>query len=126
METTETQPNTMTDTTRTPESFDPSIPVLTDVVVPGKPEFARVAGVSEAAVAYEAQLVAERLQGRVTQVLCGDARAVIEARCQDVLREHSAKLVQELTREVSRALESHMRDWVAVAVSEEMQRQRGG
>jgi hypothetical protein len=116
----------MTDNTHTPESFDSSIPVLTDVVVPGKPEFARAPGVNDAAAAYEAQRVGERLRGRVTQFLTGDARAIIEARCQDVLREHSAKMVQEITREVSLALESKMREWVAVAVEEELQRQRGG
>lgn len=30
--------------TQTPDSFDTSIPVLTDVVVPGKPEYARAIG----------------------------------------------------------------------------------
>jgi len=114
----------MTDTTNTSDSFDPSIPVLTDVVVPGKPEFARAATADEAMVAYEAELVAQRLQGRVTQFLNGDARALIEARCQDVLRAHSARLVQDITREVAVALEAHMREWVSVAVEEELRRQR--
>ena len=121
MATTHEQPDIMTDTPNPPESFDPSIPVLTDVVVPGKPEYARAA-----AVAYEAQLIAERMQGRVTQFLSGDARALIEERCQDVLRAHSAKLVQDITREVSLALEAHMREWVSVAVEEELRRQREG
>ncbi|WP_244814099.1 DUF2486 family protein [Caballeronia sp. Lep1P3] len=116
----------MTDTSTTPDSFDPSIPVLTDVVVPGKPEYARAAAVNEAAIAYEAQLIAERLQGRIAQFLSADARALIEARCQDVLREHSTKLVQDITREVTFALETRMREWVGAAVEEEVRRQRGG
>ena len=61
-----------------PESFDSSIPVLTDVVVPGKPEYARAPSADEAAIEYDAQRIAEQLRGRFTSFLTGDARALIE------------------------------------------------
>jgi hypothetical protein len=43
-----------------------------------------------------------------------------------VLREHSARLVQELSQEVAQALESRLRVWVGEAVEEELRRQREG
>ncbi len=58
------------------------------------------------------------MQSRIGDLLNG------EARCQDVLREHSAKLVAELTREVSSALEGLMRTWIGEAVEAELRRQR--
>lgn len=67
---------------------------------------------------YDAAQVAERVRGRVSELLNG------EARCQDVLREHSAKLVQEITREVTAALDGRMKVWVGEAVEEELRRQR--
>ena len=108
-----------------PESFDPSIPVLTDVVVPGKPEYARAPSVDEAAIDYDAELIAERLRGRFTGFLTGDARALIEQRCREVLREHSTQLVSAITREVAMALEGRMSEWVREAVENELRRQRG-
>ncbi|SAK50814.1 hypothetical protein AWB79_01678 [Caballeronia hypogeia] len=110
--------------TNKPESFDPSIPVLTDVVVPGKPEYARAPS-ADAAIEYDADQIAERLSGRFTGFLTGDARALIEERCRDVLREHSTQLVSAITREVALALEGRMREWVREAVEEELRRQRG-
>ena len=88
----------------TSEDFDTSIPVLTDVVVPGKPEFARAPGrsvqVNARATDYDAEFLAERLHGRFTSFLTGDGRELIESRCRDALREHSTWLVhQVLTRE---------------------------
>jgi hypothetical protein len=121
--------------TKTPDSFDSSIPVLTDVVVPGKANYARSASVeatvepaavNPVVVDYDSTRVAERVRGRVTQFLGGDGRAVIEARCEELLREHSAKIVQELSTELTAALESRMRVWVGEAVEEELRRQREG
>ncbi|MDR5802845.1 DUF2486 family protein [Caballeronia sp. LZ001] len=109
--------------TKTPESFDTSIPVLTDVVVPGKPEYARAAS-AEAAFEYDAALVAERLRARVTQYLDTDARALIAARCEEVLREHTQTLVEDITREVAVALDGRLLEWVGAAVEEELRRQR--
>ncbi|SAK74585.1 hypothetical protein AWB77_03347 [Caballeronia fortuita] len=108
-----------------PESFDPSIPTLTDVVVPGKPEYARAPSADEAAIEYDAALIAERLRGRFTSFLTGDARVLIEERCRDVLREHSTQLVSAITREVAMALEGRMSEWVRDAVEHELRRQRG-
>lgn len=110
--------------TKTPESFDNSIPVLTDVVVPGKPEYARAASAQEA-VPFDAEQIADRLRGRVSQLLSAEAHALIETRCQEALREHSPKFVQDITRQVTLALESSMREWVGKAVEEELRRQRG-
>jgi urease gamma subunit len=109
--------------TQPPDSFDTSIPVLTDVVVPGKPEYARAPS-GNAVLEYDAAQVAERVRGRVAELLNGEARALIEARCQEVLREHSARLVQDITREVTAALDSRMKTWVGEAVEEELRRQR--
>ncbi|SAK81316.1 DUF2486 family protein [Caballeronia ptereochthonis] len=111
--------------TKKPESFDPSIPVLTDVVVPGKPEYARAPSADEAAIEYDAELIAERLRSRFTGFLTGDGRPLIEERCREVLREHSAQLVSAITREVATALEGRMSEWVREAVEEELRRQRG-
>lgn len=111
--------------TNKPESFDPSIPVLTDVVVPGKPEYARAPTAEEVAIEYDAGQIAERLRGRFTNFLTGDARPMIEERCREVLREHSTQLISAITREVALALEGQMNDWVREAVEEELRRQRG-
>jgi hypothetical protein len=110
--------------TQETENFDPSIPTLTDVVVPGKPEYARAPSADPAAMEYDAAQVVEHVQGRVTHLLNGEARALIEARCQEVLREHSSKLVADITREVSTALEGRLKAWVGEAVEEELRRQR--
>ncbi|MDR5812623.1 DUF2486 family protein [Caballeronia sp. LZ033] len=107
-----------------PQSFDPSIPVLTDVVVPGKPEYARAPS-ANLAIEYDAEQIAGQLRGRFTNFLTGDARALIEERCREVLREHSVQLVSAITREVATALESHMSEWVREAVEIELRRQHG-
>jgi hypothetical protein len=106
-----------------PESFDPSIPTLTDVVVPGKPEYARAPSIN-AAIEYDAGQIAERLRGRFTGFLTGDARPLIEERCREVLREHSTQLVSAITRQVAMALEGRMSEWVREAVEDELRRQR--
>jgi hypothetical protein len=111
--------------TNTPETFDPSIPVLTDVVVPGKPEYARAPSAGAEAIEYDAEQIAERLRGRFTGFLTGEARALIEERCREVVREHSTQLVSAITREVAMALEGRMSEWVREAVESELRRQRG-
>ncbi|BCQ22544.1 DUF2486 family protein [Caballeronia sp. NK8] len=111
--------------TNTPESFDPSIPVLTDVVVPGKPEYARAPSAGAEAIEYDAEQIAERLRGRFTGFLTGEARTLIEERCREMLREHSTQLVSAITREVAMALEGRMSEWVREAVESELRRQRG-
>jgi hypothetical protein len=108
-----------------PESFDPSIPVLTDVVVPGKPEYARAPSPDEERIEYDAELIAERLRGRFTNFLTGEARLLIEERCREVLRDQSTQLVSAITREVAMALDGRMSEWVREAVENELRRQRG-
>jgi CRISPR/Cas system endoribonuclease Cas6 (RAMP superfamily) len=110
--------------TQTPDSFDNSIPVLTDVVVPGRPEYARAAAADVAALEYDASQAAEHVRERVTELLNNEARALIESRVEEVLRQHAPQLVQELTREVATALESRLKVWVGEAVEEELRRQR--
>ncbi|KNH04682.1 hypothetical protein BRCH_03076 [Candidatus Burkholderia brachyanthoides] len=121
--------------TKMPDSFDQSIPVLTNVVVPGKLAYARSASaegtvepsaVNPVVVDYDSTRVAERARGRVTQFLTGDGRAVIEARCEELLREHSTRIAQDLANELTTALENRMRAWVGEAMEEELRRQREG
>ena len=114
----------------TSDLFDPSIPVLSDVVVPGRPEFARAPGAAyrpEPAGAapsadYDAELIADRIRERFTSFLSGDGRDIVEDRCRDALREHSSWLVHQITREVAIALEAQMSEWVREAVEEELLR----
>ena len=111
--------------TQSPDSFDNSIPVLTDVVVPGRPEYARAAAAADpVALEYDASQAADRVRERVAALLGNEARALIEARVEEVLRQHSPQLVQDLTREVASALESRLKVWVGEAVEEELRRQR--
>jgi Protein of unknown function (DUF2486) len=122
---------------RPPETFDTSIPVLTDVIVPGKPDLARTpprapevlpvpgpASANERAhdAGRDADAIADRLRGRFTHFLTGDGRALIEERCRESLQEHSTWLVSQITREVALALETEMIGWVREAVAEELSR----
>ncbi len=127
---------TAPDTAESPDNFDFSIPVLTDVIVPGRPERARVAPrapepvVSQVALSDEAtrgtdrdaDQIAERLRGRFTHFLTGDGRALIEERCRESLQEHSTWLVSQITREVALALETELTEWVREAVADELER----
>ncbi|SAL36603.1 hypothetical protein AWB64_03722 [Caballeronia sordidicola] len=127
---------TAPDTAESPDNFDSSIPVLTDVIVPGRPERARVAPrapepvLSQVALSDEvtrgtdrdADQIAERLRGRFTHFLTGDGRALIEERCRESLQEHSTWLVSQITREVALALETELTEWVREAVADELER----
>ncbi len=124
------------------EPHDPnSIPMLTDVIVPGRPSVGRpaqtppegepapAAGARAAsaapAVAFDArdvEFIAERLRGRFSTYLRDDARRVIEARCRDAVEEHTNWLVRQVTREVVSALEAEVAGWVRDAVREELAR----
>jgi hypothetical protein len=79
-----------------------------------------VAAAADARV--DAQDIADRLHQRVAAYLGGNGGALIEARCQDALREHGARLVGEITREVARTLEAEMSGWVREAVDDELAR----
>lgn len=116
-----------------PETFDTSIPVLSDVIVPGKPGLARPApSVPEPALPEaagpahgtdrDADAIADRLRGRFTHFLTGDGRTLIEERCRESLQEHSTWLVSQITREVALALETEMTEWVREAVADELAR----
>ena len=83
--------------------------------------------VSAAALtAEDAQHIAERLRNRLTNYLTGEGREAIEARCRDTLRDHTAWLVGQITREVALALETEVMDWVRDAVDDEIARRRAG
>jgi hypothetical protein len=126
------------DTAETPENFDSSIPVLTDVMVPGRSDRARVAPRAPEPVLSpaplpsrdevtngtdrDADLIADRLRGRFTHFLTGDGRALIEQRCRESLQEHSTWLVSQITREVALALETELTEWVREAVADELER----
>jgi hypothetical protein len=128
---------TAPDMADSPDNFDSSIPVLTDVIVPGRVERARVAPrapepvLSPAASApggmvhdtdRDADQIAERLRGRFTHFLTGDGRTLIEERCRESLQEHSTWLVSQITREVALALETELTEWVREAVADELER----
>jgi Protein of unknown function (DUF2486) len=74
---------------------------------------------------YDANLIAERLRGRFASYLTGEGRSLIEARCHDAFHEHTTRLVSQITREVSMALESELTGWVREAIQEEL-KHRGG
>jgi hypothetical protein len=74
---------------------------------------------------YDANLIAERLRGRFASYLTGEGRALIESRCRDAFQEHTSRLVSQITREVSMALESELTGWVREAIREEL-KHRGG
>jgi hypothetical protein len=118
------------------DPVDPdSIPMLTDVVVPGRPAMGRPAetpaapeakaqpAVAQAAFdARDIEFIAERLRARFSTYLRRDARGVIEGHCRDAIEEHTNWLVRQVTREVLSALEQEVAGWVRDAVSEELAR----
>lgn len=70
----------------------------------------------------DAEVLAERLRGRFANYLTGDGREMLEARCHDVLQNHTTWMVRQITREVALALETELTGWVREAVDEEMAR----
>jgi hypothetical protein len=67
-------------------------------------------------------MLAERLRGRLANYLTGEGREVIEARCREALRDHTAFLVNQITQEVALMLEAQVTGWVRDAVAEELAR----
>lgn len=109
--------------------------MLSHVVAPvaDGPATAQLAGASHpdaqaaaALTAADTQQIAERLRNRLTNYLTGDGREAIEARCRDALRDHTAWLVGQITREVALALETEVMEWVRDAVDAEIARRRTG
>jgi hypothetical protein len=72
----------------------------------------------------DADLIAQRLRGRVANYLTGEGRHVIESRCRDALRDHANWLVHQITQEVALALEVQIAGWVRDAVSEEIAKRK--
>jgi hypothetical protein len=70
----------------------------------------------------DADVLVERLRGRVASYLTGEGRGVIEARCRDALADHTTWLVNQITREVALSLETEMTRWVREAVDEALSR----
>ncbi|WP_246795746.1 DUF2486 family protein [Burkholderia perseverans] len=71
-----------------------------------------------AAPAIDAQRVAERLHGRVAGYLAGEGRALIDARCREVVRQHAAALAGEVSQQVLLALAPEIERWVSEAIGE--------
>ena len=129
----------MSDAQEPHDMYDPSIPVLTNVFVPGDPRRARAAPpmalsldeqtatagrgaaafAAPAAEGRDADVLVERLRGRCLTWLAGEGRTVVEARCRAALQEHSDWLVGQITREVGLALESELAGWVRDAIRDE-------
>ncbi|MEC5407238.1 DUF2486 family protein [Paraburkholderia sp. MPAMCS5] len=78
------------------------------------------------AAGVDAELIAGRLRERVAGFLTGDGRGIIEARCASAVQEHTARLVDQITREVVSTLENEMTGWVREAVEAEIARRTGG
>lgn len=124
---------------------DASIPLLTEILVPGNPLRAYAAPAQPGAVAaapagftqamppaaedgllaHDADALVERLRGRCLTWLTGDGRNVIEARCNAALQEHSHWLVGHVSREIGLALETELKGWVRAAVREELAARSG-
>jgi Protein of unknown function (DUF2486) len=98
---------------------EPAAPLEAGSTVP--PDIARE-GAAELSLALDADVIAERLRGRVAGFLAGDARTVIEERCRETLQAHTGQLVDQITREVALTLENEMTSWVREAVAEEIAR----
>ncbi|MFM0226515.1 DUF2486 family protein [Paraburkholderia dipogonis] len=98
---------------------EPITPLEAGSTVP--PDIARE-GAVEPPLALDADVIAERLRGRVASFLAGDGRSVIEERCREALQVHTGWLIDQITREVALTLESEMTGWVREAVVEEIAR----
>ncbi len=117
---------------------DASIPLLTDILVPGnalraaaapaRPFVAAAAAMPAAEdglFAHDADALVERLRGRCLTWLTGEGRNVIEARCNAALQEHTHWLVGHVSREIGLALETELKSWVRAAVREELAARSG-
>lgn len=138
----------MSDAQEPHDMYDPTVPVLTEIVVTGDSARARgapsmslpvldqridagptAAGAATAAAAAaladggaqspDAEALIERLRGRCLTWLASDGRSVVEARCRAALQEHSDWLVGQITREVGLALETELAGWVRDALRDE-------
>ncbi|WP_341312956.1 DUF2486 family protein [Paraburkholderia sp. IMGN_8] len=101
---------------------EPRAPIEAGAVVP--PDFVHEAP-APAHANLDADAIAERLRGRFASFLTGEGRGLIEARCRDALQEHTAWLVNQITREVALTLEAEMTGWAREAVEEEIARRSG-
>ncbi|AJK47459.1 DUF2486 family protein [Burkholderia plantarii] len=77
-----------------------------------------VASLAPAAPAIDAQRVAERLHGRVAGYLAGEGRALIDARCREVVQQHATALAGEVSQQVLLALAPEIERWVSEAIGE--------
>jgi hypothetical protein len=89
---------------------------------PYAPELARGNGAHE----IDADMLADRLRGRLASYLGGEGRELIEERCQAAMRVHATWLVGQIAREVASALEVQIAGWVKDAVKEEAARRSDG
>jgi len=136
----------MSDAQEPQDSYDPSVPVLSEIFTPGDPGRARTgpaaasvgepqpaaARASGAASPFavaegpDADALAERLRGRYQAWLAGEGRALVEARCRAALDAHSDRLVSQITQEVALALQAEIAGWVHDALRDETASRSGG
>ncbi|ACR29894.1 DUF2486 family protein [Burkholderia glumae] len=85
----------------------------------GAPEPLPVAAApAPVAPAVDARRLAERLHGRVAGYLAGEGRALIDARCRELVQQHAAALAEEVSQQVLLALAPEIEQWVSEAVGE--------
>lgn len=71
-----------------------------------------------APVKIDSRRIAEHLQGRVSAYLSGEGRELIDARSREVVQQHAAWLVGEVSQQVVSALAPEIERWVSEAVEE--------
>jgi hypothetical protein len=101
------------------DRIEPATPPETGAIVP--PDLAQ-GGAAQPAAALDADVIADKLRGRLASFLTDEGRGIVEARCREAMQEHSGWLVSQITREVALALEAEMSGWVREAVEEEIAR----
>ncbi|WP_414442845.1 DUF2486 family protein [Burkholderia sp. 22PA0106] len=104
--------------------FDAATPVpsrFTDVETPLPAELRHSESVvvpQPPPVKIDSRRIAERLQGRVSAYLSGEGRELIDARSREVVQQHAAWLVGEVSQQVVSALAPEIERWVSEAVEE--------
>jgi hypothetical protein len=117
------EPQPSDEPARVPAPAAPVPAALESMSTSARAHYAPSAPASGAAFdARDVEFIAERLRGRFSSYLRGEARHVIEERCRGAIEEHTNWLVRQVTREVMAALEAEVAGWVRDAVSEELTR----
>lgn len=103
------------------------MPVLTEVLTPGDPAKSRASAAEPILRAPGLSLddagdFAENLRERLNEYLRKEGRDLIGQRCRAMLDEHTAKMVEQISGEVTLMLEIQIRQWVYEGVVEALER----